>query len=328
MKVLISSLGSNTSISVIKALRMSKMEKLTLIGTDLNPARLCAGAHMVDKFFQLPSAKKPLNYESALLEILEAEKVDCVIGIHDLEIELMASFKVKYPEMSFWAVNHPSIIELCNQKHKANLFCEKLGIPVPKTYSIDELQKLGTSEFPIIAKPLAGVSSMGIEIFQSQDELTYFLSNHSASRYLFQEIVEGDEYTVDCYSSYSDGSFVGGVARKRIATKAGISVKGEIVKNEGLISLCKEILEKMNFKGAANLQFIANNETFFFIEINPRFSGAGILSYKGGFNSPLFTITEASGKTKKNFGLINIEYGLTMVRYWQEQFYNEEGLPV
>jgi len=69
------------------------------------------------------------------------------------------------------------------------------------------------------------------------------------------------------------------------------------------------------------MQFIESKGIYYFIEINPRFAGAGILSYKANFNSPYYTILEACGHALPTIEDSNFIFDLKMVRFWEETFY-------
>lgn len=314
MKILITSLGSNTAISVIKGLTIAKC-KYELFGTDTNAYEDCAGASFVDHFFQIAPVTDEVNYEKSILNIIDEYKIDCVIPIHDLEVDCHSILKQKYPELTFWSVNEQSIIKLCNNKFVASIKAKELGINVPQIYTGKTLDK-----FPVIAKPIGGVSSIGIRIINIQEEWDVFVANHDLSKFIVQDFIIGQEYTVDCFSSY-DGIFYGCMPRKRLETKSGISTKGVTVKNEKLQGLCCQFLNAIAYRGACNMQFIESEGTYYFIEINPRFAGAGILSYKANFNSPYFTILEAQNLTLPLIEKLKLNYNMKMVRFWEETFY-------
>ena len=117
INVLVTSLGSNTAIGVIKALRCQK--DITVTGTDSFPAHLSAGSTLVDHFYQVPLAVDD-DYEGQLLRIIKERKVQCVIPIHDLEVMKIAEIAIKFPALTFWAVNSPAIISMCNNKKLIN----------------------------------------------------------------------------------------------------------------------------------------------------------------------------------------------------------------
>lgn len=318
MNVLITSIGSNTSISVIKALKNQNQIDVKIIGTDLNDFNLCAGAKMVDKFIKTPNVNNFQEYQDSLITTIQDYNINCVIPIHDLEVEAISKIKNNQANLTYWAVNDFDTIQLCNNKMKANTFASKIGLNVPNFFSFKDIRNITAPK--IIAKPIQGVSSRGIFFIENSN--WEIIGNIDLSQYLFQEVVEGIEYTIDCFSN-KHGVFVGGVVRERIETKSGMSVKGKIVKFDLLISAASEFLNKLKYKGASNLQFIVSNNIAYFIEINPRFSGSGILSYVGGFNSPLYTILEALNISLPTIDEINIQYGLCMSRYWEEVFSNE-----
>ena len=317
MRILITSVGSNTSISIIKAIRKNE-KKIIIIGTDINEKKLCAGAHLTDNFIKSPSVHLKEDYLQFMLNTIKDNNVDCVIPIHDLEIEAISEIKKIYLDITFWAVNSPEIIKLCNNKLKSAKHAEKLNIKIPKIFNSSNIKDV---KLPLIVKPINGVSSRGIIIIKTKKELESITTHFKNSDFIIQEFIKGDEYTVDCYSSYEKKSFYGGVVRIRIETKAGISTKGKIVKNELLLKHCERFLNELNYVGSSNIQFIVKDNIPYFIEINPRFSGGGILSYNGNFNSPLYTLIEAAKDTLPKFNYDDINFGLTMCRYWEEVFY-------
>lgn len=310
INVLVTSLGSNTAIGVVKALLHHK--EISVTGTDIYPAKLSAGSPLVNHFFQIPLAVAD-DYENRLIEIIKEQNIQCVIPIHDIEVQKIADISIKFPDLTFWAVNKPDIIALCNNKKKINNFLADLQIQVPVMFN-----SVACISYPAIYKPNEGVSSKGIQVINSAEE-----SNRpfDLEKGFLQKMIKGDEYTVDCYSAYNSDYF-NCCVRKRIETKEGISTKGETVDFPLLEELSTKIHQSLHYKGASNIQFIVENGTAYFIEMNPRFSGAGILSYHAGLNSPLFTAFESVRSplfdTVKN---TPVKKGVFMTRYWNENFY-------
>lgn len=310
INVLVTSLGSNTSIGVIKALRYHK--EISVTGTDTFPAHLSAGSSFADHFYQVPPAVAD-DYETVLIGIIKEQKIQCVIPIHDVELKKIAVLAEKYPTLCFWAVNKPELISMCNDKKKINSFLTGYNINVPGMFN-----SIADISYPAIYKPNEGVSSKGIQVIRSAVESK---SAFDMDNGFLQKMIQGDEYTVDCYTAYRHNYFSCCV-RKRIETKEGISTKGITVDFPLLEKLSAEIHNSLGYKGASNIQFIVENEVAYFIEINPRFSGAGILSYYAGLNSPLFTALESVQSPLFN-ELKNtpVKKGVFMTRYWNENFY-------
>ena len=312
INVLITSMGSNTSIGVAKALRLDKDVPVTLIGTDTFPANLSAGSSFVDLFFQVPYSNA-IGYQQALLDIIEKHKIHCVIPIHDLEIAKIAEIASQFSDKTFWAVNHSAIIELCNDKKAINKLLQQHQVAVPLMFEPSE-----DIIYPAIYKPIHGVSSRGIKMISNAKAAIESLDMQNG---FLQQFVTGKEYTVDCYSSYQD-DFFNCCVRERLETKDGISTKGMTVMYDQLDGICRKIHSLLNFKGASNIQFIVQDNIPYFIEINPRFSGAGILSYHAGFNSPLFTVLESiRSPLFKKIREMRVRTAVIMTRYWNENFY-------
>lgn len=310
INVLVTSLGSNTAIGVIKALRQQK--EICITGTDIFTAKQSAGSPLVDYFLQVPMAIAD-DYEYRLLEIIKEKNIHCVIPIHDVEVEKVSFMSVKYPAQTFWAVNPPGIISLCNDKKMMNRFLSNRQINVPEMY--DAVEKISC---PAIYKPNKGVSSKGILVIESAEESR---KNFDLENGFLQKMIKGDEYTVDCYTSYHS-NFFNCCVRKRIETKEGISTKGVTVDFPLLEEIAAKIHKGLQYKGASNIQFIVENGIPYFIEMNPRFSGAGILSYHAGLNSPLFTTYESVQSPLFNDAKNTVvKKGVYMTRYWNENFY-------
>jgi len=316
MNVLITSVGTTTSIGVIKALRMQSQLDVVLFGIDTNPEELCAGASLVDCYSKFPTSLEKPGYEDRLLNFVLEHNIDCVIPIHDRELEVVSELSKSVSHPCFWAVNSPEVIRQCNNKVSASKIAESIGIKVPKIFfSLDEVDT-----YPIIAKPLFGVGSNGQYLIENIDDLISFSKKVQLGSYILQEYILGEEFTVDCYSGYYS-EFFSCLPRLRIQVKSGIVTKSRTCKNEQLYEYCHKLNAVMGLRGATNIQFIYSNHCYYFLEINPRFSGGGILSYTAGFHSPLWTLQEASGKYVTNSVEKEYTYELIMTRYWTEVFH-------
>ena len=187
---------------------------------------------------------------------------------------------------------------------------------VPKIY-----KEINQVELPSIMKEIRGVGSTTIQIIDSQNNIPSKIPDGM----MIQEFISGEEYTVDCYSSYFNDDFRC-VVRKRKEVKNGMSIKGEIISHPKIEKICKKIHKTLKYKGVSNIQFIENEKDIFFIEINPRFAGGGTLTYKNGFNIPAIAINELiMNKTFDPQKDHNPLIGAKMVRYLQETFFDKDG---
>ena len=313
MKILITSLGSNTAIGVIKSLKLA-FPSVTIIACDTNKQSECNGSIFSDYFEQICQADDT-NYIQSVISLVNKYNIDCIIPIHDREIEVIAKNKSNFRGETKILVNNSDTIELCSDKVKCCHFLNKI-LSIPKIYG-----EINQVEIPAIMKEIRGVGSTTIRMINTKNNIPSTIP----SGMMIQEFISGEEYTVDCYSSYFSEDFRCAV-RKRKEVKNGMSIKGEILSHPKIEELCEKIHQTIKYKGVSNIQFIENDNDIYFIEINPRFAGGGTLTYKNGFNIPVIAINELI--MNKVFDPVkdhNLMIGTKMVRYLQETFFDKDG---
>jgi carbamoyl-phosphate synthase large subunit len=304
IRVGITSFGSNTAIGVAKMLR-SAHNNVEIVGIDSNSLDETSGYRYTDFFHQVPLALQSKEYINAINKIIVERNISILIPIHDVELIVLSRNLEKIHCKV--AVNNMRIVELCGNKLKSNQYVSKF-VNVPE-FGIDEVLKKNK----VIIKSIDGVGSKDVKV---QNDC---YRERVPKGFFWQEFISGTEYTVDCYRSYVGDDFFA-YPRIRIDTKGGIATKTVGNKNPELMAICQNILEGLDYRGVANIQFIENNGEYFFIEINPRFAGSGILSYSHGLNAPSWTIQELLGYVV-NFGRVKLEYNKKMVRYFNEVFH-------
>ena len=313
MKILITSLGSNTAIGVIKSLKLA-FPSATIVACDSNNQTECNGSFFADYFERICQADQK-KYIPSIIGLINKYNIDCMIPIHDREIEIIAKNKSLFNGKTEVVVNNSDIIELCNDKVKCCYFLNEI-LTIPKIY--DEINQV---KLPAIIKEIRGVGSTKVKIIDSPN----VIPTRIPENFMIQEFISGEEYTVDCYSSYFSNDFRCAV-RKRKEVKNGMSIKGEIISHPKIEKLCEKIHQTIEYKGVSNIQFIENEKDIYFIEINPRFAGGGTLTYKNGFNIPEITINELIlnevFEPSKDHNLL---FGTKMVRYLQETFFDKDG---
>lgn len=315
IRVLITGAGTATTQSVIKGLRQQKEFDVYLIGVDMQEN--AAGRYLCDKFYLVPGASSPF-FLKELLRICKKEKVDLLIPIIDYEFEKLAKNANKFEEIGCKAViSSPETIEICNNKFKTEKFFIRNNLLTAKSYSKKEIKNTRI-KFPLFVKPaILGRATIDAYKANNKRELLYYLAK--VKNPIIQEFIEGEEYTIDVLSNF-EGRAIAAIPRKRIETKGGLSYKGLIVKDSQMIRKGKLIAERTGIIGPCNIQCFKNKKgELFFSEINPRFSGALVLTIASGFNAPLALIKLFLGE-KIKFNINKIKNNLLMLRYWEEIF--------
>lgn len=322
-RILITGVGSTTTLSVIKGLRKQNEFKVFIVGTDINEKDNIAGSNFCDKFFKVPPAVEEENYINTLVGIINSESIDLLIPIVDIELEVIALNREIIEKSVYLLLSSYDTVMICNDKFRTYEFFNKLGIPTLKTIFIDDFNSVKSvldqenMDFPLIAKPRKGVGSRDIYEIQNEEELLFLKKVKDP---VIQERGRGQEYTIDVFCN--EEKMISAVPRKRIETRDGISYKGQTEKDEKLINYAKKIAEELKIKGPANIQCFKNgDDEVKFFEINPRFSGSLPLTTAAGVNIPLLALKMAAGEELKPINDFKI---VKMCRYWEEVFYDED----
>jgi carbamoyl-phosphate synthase large subunit len=101
--------------------------------------------------------------------------------------------------------------------------------------------------------------------------------------YIFQEYIEGEEYTIDVFMD-SSSKVISVVPRLRLEVRAGEVSKAKTTKDEMIIKEVKKLCDTLKGAyGCITIQlFKTKEDRLIFIEINPRFGGGYPLSYLSG----------------------------------------------
>ena len=146
------------------------------------------------------------------------------------------------------------------------------------------------------------------EIFEKEQEFPELLVS---------EFITGMEKTTDslCYQGEELLTTIKTVEQARW----GVIVRGELVKNEGLIEQTKDILKNIPLSYCVNIQFIEDK----LIEINPRVS---TFIYQKNLIAPYLSIKLALGEiTREQIKKYKskIDYGRRMIRYMDQVFHKK-----
>lgn len=301
-RIAISCIGSGVGQSVVNSCRLSRLP-LHTIGLGTNP--LAYGAYECDEMDFAPSIYSE-NYCETLIKILTRHQVDLVVPGLDDEVLLFAQAKDSFARAGIRALaSDAPLVELCRDKARMGQELDDLAHFFVKSYGADSFREAldkGELAFPLIAKPRAGFASRGIEILQSEADLSLVTSRH---------IVQ--ELAVPCSEDPYYNSYMSVLASRRNPQVAEVSVQllanrqGELLArmasynrlNNGVpieilpyddarvweaIDQLYPVLRRLGLRGPLNLQGRVTPNGFKIFEMNPRFTGITGLRAVMGFN--------------------------------------------
>ena len=286
--ILITSAGRRVSLvkSFQKTLKRFN-EEGKVFTTDMQPL-LSSACQISDGFFEVPRVTDK-KYPALLKRYCRDHDISIVIPTIDTELHILASLKEEFAKEGITiAVSSFEICQTFYLKASTEAFFVQHGFDTPR--SVDDLQNC---RYPLFAKLNNSSCSVGAQIVETQ-EIAQKLRRDP--NYVFQEFIEGDEYTVDVFVD-SKGHVVSIVPRKRLEVRAGEVSKAKTCKDPQIIDAVKSLCETLEGAyGCITVQLFKTEDRIVFIEINPRFGGGYPLSYLAGANFAEYLIQDFLGE--------------------------------
>lgn len=242
------------------------------------------------------------KYIQNILDICKKENIGAIIPGGEEPLLLLSDHKDLFDSGGILlAINSKEVIELCTDKIKTFDHMSCLGIPVPITKRISDVNDLNGLNYPCIIKPSSGSGgSVFAYLAEDVEEASLYISylKKRSVKVIAQEYISDDEgeYTVGVLS-LPNGKLVGSIALKRFfSSKLSYLVKynDRIISSgysQGLIDDFKNVRKqaedialKINSRGPLNIQGRLKNGVFYPFELNARFSATTYLRAMAGFN--------------------------------------------
>lgn len=278
MNILISAIGSMSSEAVISSLR--KSGDIKLIGCDIYANEWIAPSKLVDIFYQVPRADAS-NYVEELLSICIREDVRYIFPLTDPEVDVLTTHRGVFEEKGITICISPDdVIQICRNK---KLFFDHLSgckdLRLLPTHTIDSLSEIKNAT--LVAKPKVGRSSEYFVIIDDREKLDLLLDDKD--KYIFQPLLNGTVVTVDIIRD-SFGNFFFIPREELLRTKNGAGITVRLFNDERITKSVRAIVSRLSFLGCVNVEFLYDGETYYLMDINPRFSAGVAFSQLTGYD--------------------------------------------
>jgi carbamoyl-phosphate synthase large subunit len=347
IRVFITGAGAPGAPGIIKSLRKITERKIEIFGGDAMPDN-SVGAGLLDKLFQIPFPESP-DFIEKLLKICVSEKIDVLIPLVTRELSILARNKNLFTENGISiSVSDPEPLKIANNKYLLMKFCRDNSIPVPSFYLVNSLEEfrlaaamLGYPDEKICFKPPVSNGLRGFRIIEDGQDRLYSLINEKPNNIyigfdefisicnsgdtfpelLVMEYLPGEEYSVDVI--VDNGRFISAIPRSRDHIKMGISFVGTVIEDREIIEFSRQLVEGLKLNGNIGLQFKRDkNGIPKIIESNPRVQGTIVLCTAAGENMVYEAVKLSLGEETS---VPEINWGVKMVRYWDELFLDKDG---
>lgn len=340
--VIITGAGAPGAPGVIKSLRENNERCVRVVGADASDEAV--GFLLADAGYQIPKADSP-DFINKLLKIATDENADVILPLVTKELEILSLNKHKFlNEGIIVSVSDFAPLTIANNKGKLLTYMKEKSFPVPlfsvvksKEEFIKAVDDLDYPEKPVCFKPVQANGSRGFRIIDSQinrykllfdmkpssiyitlDEvLSIFNEANIFNQLIVMEYLPGNEYSVDLLVDHGKPLYT--IPRRRDVMCAGISIKGETVKEYDVINYCNDIVQSLGLHGNIGVQVKrAQNNIPLILEINPRIQGTVVHCTGAGVNLPYYAVKMA---LQENIPITDVVWNCKMLRYWNEVFY-------
>ena len=274
---LLTAVGSASAASVLQSLRALGHR---VIGCDIYPQAWNVVSTEVDAFFQAVLATDEEAYVNQLMDAVEREHIDYLIPLTDLEVDVLCRCKANFASLgcTVCTPNEPAAA-LCRDKLKMAAALAETGvcrtIPTRSPYGWEPEQ----NDLPLMLKPRSGRSSQGQVIARTLE--SFHSALQSRADYIAQPYLEGGVFTVDVARDLY-GSTQCLVRQELLRTVNGLGTTVRILPGHALEKVCAAIAAQAGIVGVVNMEFISHGDDFYFLEVNPRFSGGVGFSIRAG----------------------------------------------
>jgi carbamoyl-phosphate synthase large subunit len=341
INILMTGGGAPGAAGILKCLQKETSFHVTVADSNSN----AVGRHLNIDFETIPLASDRAFAET-VIGICKKRNIQIILPLVTRELIPFAQYKNEFEQAGIKVLVSPaSSLEIANNKSRLYEFLQWRGIPVPEFRVVESVEQfkaaideLGYPFRPVCFKPSVSNGSRGFRIISEQmNELDLLFNHKPTSTYItFSEVVRilssgkfpelliseylpGEEYSVDCLANAGESVLTVPRLRKKIIN--GISVEGEFVKEENIISYCSQIIKELKLHGNIGIQLKKSAEgQFLILEINPRVQGTISAVLGAGVNLPVLAIKQDMRLTIAAEDL-NVKWGTKFSRYWEEVFY-------
>jgi carbamoyl-phosphate synthase large subunit len=292
-----------------------------VIAVDLEPA-MSAACRVADLALPVPRSEHP-EFVETLIGICADHGVDLVIPTRDQELLALSRHARRFRAVGTWvSVSEPATVDVARDKLRTAQFLAGHGVPVPRSAPVAEVASAPDDwTWPVLVKPRAGFSSIGVRVASSPDQLAAL--EPCADR-MVQQLMRGEEYTVNLFFDRT-GRMRCAIPHLRCEVRAGEVAKGITRRHAELERIAWRLGTALDgARGVLCFQAIIDDAgTPAIFEINARFGGGYPLAHRAGARFAQWLLEEATGRLPDADN--DWQDGVLMLRYDHAIFCDAPG---
>jgi len=220
-RVLVGGAGGSAGINFIASLRMAA-GPLHIVGSDSNLWHLELSD--INAAYVVPRCLDPA-YLDSVHRIIRKEGIEVLHAQPDVEVEVVSKHRDEFAAATFLP-DHETVVR-CHDKMATNLALQKMGVPAPKSFLVDQLsklggilEKLGTTRGPVWVRAVRGAGSRAAlpvrTVRQAREWIHYWrtMRELESRDFMVSEFLPGREFAFQ--SLWKDGELITSQARERL----------------------------------------------------------------------------------------------------------------
>jgi carbamoyl-phosphate synthase large subunit len=288
----------------------------TTVAADVNP--LAPALYRADRWALVPRIDDE-EYIPALRTLVDEHDVRLIVPLTDLDQVTLAATREELGALVL--LPDEETVERLADKYLAHVLFEERGIASPPTWLPNGVPD--DASFPLLVKARNGFGSRHIYRAEDRVQLGFFLG-YTPVDSIVQVCLGGEEFSIDVFCDL-EGRCLNAIPRTMIESKGGESIKGMTIRDEQLIELARDVAEKLQLVGPANIQcFREQDGSHYITDINPRFGGGFPLPLAAGGRYPELALALARGERPEP-RLGDFREGIVMTRFFSDLSLTQNG---
>jgi len=292
MSVIVTNARNRIAYNVVRSLGQ---KGLPIYTADFVPRSMSFSSRYSRGHFIYPSPfRDPEGFLRCLTEQIARLNAQVLIPVFE-ETFLIAKHRAALPSQVSMVVPDYQQILIAHNKRDWEPLARRLGIPVPASYSPDELRRGGLRDlrYPVFIKPKQGGGAWGIEEVPSAGILEALLARESHAgkpwdRFFVQEKIVGHTHCVAMlFNKGQVRATVGYRQLRDYPAKGGQATLRVSVRHEAAERAFQRLLEELRWHGPCQSDFIVDgSDAPYLIDINPRLWGSLTQAIAAGVDFP------------------------------------------
>lgn len=298
-KVLVLDGGQPAALAIVRSLGRRRIE--VIVGEPGGPTLAARSRYAARSWVYSDPIRDPARFAAEIEALAEEERFALIIPVTEDTLQPLAAARARIERWSPLAIAPNEALEIVTNKERTFELAKELGVPIPKSVTIEALEDLGGVErrFPLVLKPSRSIADgserarMKVAYAHSEEDLfAHAKAMLEVGPFVLQSYFAGDGVGVELLADR--GEVVYAFQHKRLhelpLTGGGSCLRESVPVHPRLRRYAAALMKALKWHGVAMVEFKHDPSTdkACLMEINGRFWGSLPLAVAAGADFPYF----------------------------------------